>query len=129
MNRRRRAGIIAALLAVGAVPSTTGCTLTCTLIGCWTGLMVTVTGAEPAEYTLRIEAPGADPVILECSPPANCSGLPFLEGTHPEVEVVVLDAGGVELARETFFPDYERSRPNGRGCPPTCWSAEAVVTL
>lgn len=120
--------MVAALLAVGALPSTTACSFSCTLIGCLNGFSVTLAGAVPAEYTLRIEAPGVDPVVSDCSE-SYCSRLPFLEGQHPQVEVVVWDTMGVELARQTFYPDYEMSRPNGRGCPPTCWSAEGVVTL
>ena len=70
-----------------------------------TGFDVTFVGNAPPARTVRIEATGVDPVVVERTPPGICTAMPHIDGLHPEIVVVVLDAMGTELARETFHPD------------------------
>ena len=128
--RLTRAALI--LLAVTAAPATTACgEIVCTLIGCADGFYVTLDGNVPSDYTIRLEASGQPPVeyAYDC-PVSGCPHLWAIEGTTPElVEVVFFDAQGVEIARQTFQPQYEENRPNGGNCPPTCFQASETLTI
>jgi hypothetical protein len=51
-----------------------------------------------------------------------------LNGNPARVSIVIRHDGR-ELVRETLSPAYQRSQPNGPGCPPTCVSAHRALRV
>lgn len=91
----------------------------CTDAGCSDFLRVELVGELPEEFTLRVEVPGLEPRIRECSVSSPCESTVFFEDFTPErVKLVFLsETGSKEM---TVSPSYSVVRPNGESCPPKC---------
>jgi hypothetical protein len=106
-----------------------GCTSgVCTLIGCNSGLIVSVQPAPTPPY--RIEAytePSATRYVADCATADSCgSGVVFTDFTPDRVSVDVI-TGADTVTREFTGPiTYKTSQPNGPSCSPTCQSATIV---
>lgn len=98
----------------------------CTLIGCNDGLRVTVGGAVPAQFTVRVLAGDSTLRTVECRTGTPCDV--FIENTTPE-QVTVEIASTTGVVTRTATPEYTIARPNGPNCPPECRQGEVAITL
>jgi hypothetical protein len=123
LGRRARAAFGVCMLT-----AVTGCG--CELVGCVTGLLVTVENAPAGGYTAFAragEGERAREVRVTCPDGRGCGARVLLEG---------LDAGPVDLtistANETRYfrlnPTFVKQQPNGAKCGPTCYYAEDSVS-
>lgn len=113
----RALGCLVLALAASTAGSA-GCRGSCTEIGCVDGVSVTVD--QPGERPLEA-CVGA--VCTSGGEHLHVVGVPLGE----RVEVVVRVVGGAEVARAVV--PVEKTRPNGRGCPPVCRTARARLTV
>ena len=107
----------------------TGCDLLdpgfCTQIGCVDGLTVVLEDPPDVAFTVTLVAGGETVNSFECTA-GSCAEI-FFEGVGvPEVTVVV--EYGETVRSETFTPSYTRVQPNGRNCPPICFTASVRLT-
>jgi len=98
----------------------------CTLATCIDGLQINVT--DLPESPVEITAAGGDgnQRAAQCEAHELC-GVVF-EGFHPETVVITVMVDGRSRV-QTFTPSYDRNRPNGLCCPPTCHHAIVEVGL
>jgi len=79
--------------------------------------------------TQIVECTEVSPTTVSCAPvPGQYEVRWGIEGT-PGTVAIRVERDGVVLADEDFSPDYEESRPNGKGCGPVCHTATADVVL
>jgi hypothetical protein len=100
--------------------------ITCTLIGCNSGVQVSVTRSVAGEsFVVRVLEAGVELGRFTCPAPAQGCTFQVPEQT-PEVvtiEVIV----GASTTRVTVSPQYMINRPNGNKCEPTC--KQALVSI
>ena len=123
---------IASLLAAPLVVLL-GCSLVdspqvCTLIGCESGLTVTLETLPPGAFKIEVYGLSADvqpAYVYECSV-APCSQTVFFPG-------LILERGSVRVTSSAgskltgIRPTYRTYRPNGPNCPPDCRQATVTV--
>lgn len=120
--KRCRSGGTVLALALGVGASLAGCDLftdeePCTLIGCRSGLALTMEGT-PAPVTLRVLLPDGAALVQECLPQACALGT-FFEGVKAtSVEISVTMNGHTETFTTPLT--YEHFYPNGEGCGDPC---------
>lgn len=100
----------------------------CTLVGCDSGLDVVLVGNRPDTFTLLLDVPPFQPLIVECSPSKPCGDPIHIPDFLPDLVFIEIRGADVEFRGE-FRPIYETLRPNGIGCPPECRQGEVVVDL
>lgn len=115
-------GGTAVALAVGLGAGLPGCGLftdegPCTLIGCESGLTLTMEGA-PAPVTLRVRLPDGTVLERQCAPQACALGTLFHGVRAPSVEISVT----MNEATQTLTTPltYEHYYPNGEDCGDPC---------
>jgi hypothetical protein len=102
----------------------------CTLVGCSSGVFVTVGELPPAASTVEIC------VGARCTKtPVTSAGfavqlvLPHIGGTRPLTVVArVRDAGGRVIRESSIERRPARTQPNGPGCRPICYQISARLT-
>ena len=119
-----RVGLLLTVLFAGCAPAAPA-PLTCTKIGCETGLFVEVAGRPQGPYRVEVRAAGETPRVRECPSPPECGQIFFPDFLPAEVTVEVI-AGG-ERSSGTVRPQIEVVQPNGPGCPPNCRQAHVTV--
>ena len=114
-------------LALWAIPLLAACIdpLTCTLIGCASGLSVRAPAAATLPFTVIAREPGGATRTAQCTQSAPCLGVMFTDFQPTAVNIEVIWATG--SARKDFRPTYTRSAPNGEGCGPVCFQATVSV--
>jgi hypothetical protein len=141
-----RVFLLLLFLAVVAVVSITlvgpGGGKICTLVGCAGGIEVELTGLPETKYQVSILFPSGEMKTLTCGPGATDTPEPFVRVCSPQGAFFALDPNVTppqeitvtvtvndKPISQTFHPKYERSQPNGRDCPPTCYSATLKMNL
>jgi hypothetical protein len=102
----------------------------CTLVGCSSGVFVTVGELPPAASTIEVC------VGARCTKVPVTSGgfalqlvLPHIGGTRPLTVVArVRDAGGRAIRESSLVRRPVRAQPNGPGCRPICYQISAHLT-
>lgn len=142
------------LLLAAAAVVVTSCNVgqVCTLVGCSSGVSVTLTSSawQDGDYTLELTSDGQReqcsfrvPTIVnvDSSVPVSCSGgssRVWLDVNGRDAHQIVIHASvaaepkvlGLGLSRDgsvvfthSDMPSYVTSQPNGPDCEPTCRSA------
>ena len=117
-----------AALGVGATLGLQACG--CNLVGCYDGLLVNFPSRPEGPYRIELFAAGVvQPAPLEatCTEARGCnSGIVFRTHATDDLVFRVTTSLGI---RDTTVPRvrYTTVSPNGRGCGPTCSSAEVTV--
>jgi hypothetical protein len=96
----------------------------CTQIGCLDGLEVVLADPPSQDFSISAVVNGETVQTIEC-PGGTCPQL-FFEGLVSEKVTIVVETAD-DVFEQTFSPAYERVQPNGRGCPPVCYSAEVTM--
>jgi hypothetical protein len=111
----------------GAGGSATKTSRPCTLVGCSSGVFVTVGDLPPAASTVEI-CVGADCTKV----PVTAGGfalqlvLPHIGGTRPLTVVArVRDVGDRVIRESSLVRRPVRTQPNGPGCRPICYQISA----
>ena len=122
-----RATTLAAALLLG------GCEVseprTCTLIGCTSGLTVTLATRPAGAFRIELRVPGvAAPYVFDCADPAVCANGATFEEIVPETATVTVTTARGIVVREVR-PSYTTSRPNGDDCPPVCRQGTVTVPI
>ena len=103
----------------------TGCA--CTDVGCLNGLRVHLNGEPDEAYTVTATASGETRTIT-CGPDRPpCDSL-FFEDFVPSTVTIEYRSEHRMVSRR-FEPSYDRVRPNGLLCPPTCEQGEVTLDL
>lgn len=124
--------------------------LSCTEMGCSSGLLVEISGpAEafaPGDYTVEIE--GTEPCTFtigsiedceRCIVASTCDASHVDGGEQEQLllyiealegpRAITLERDGTVLLEDSFEPVYEEFEPNGPGCPPVCRGATVELSL
>ncbi|MFW5739719.1 MAG: hypothetical protein ACOC1F_05075 [Myxococcota bacterium] len=130
----------------------------CTEIGCTDGLHIDLRAAdwEPGAYRFVVDADGrtttcagslplrpcdagsslrcdGDDVLIGesgCALPAHEQGFSDMElPAGPAAVRIIIEHDGAVLADAKLSPEYQRTQPNGPGCPPVCNQARATVEV
>jgi hypothetical protein len=109
-----------------------GCTSlsdVCTLIGCNSGLTVSLAQAPVGGYTIEVFAQAGGPhFTFECASAAQCgTAAEFKDFTPDQATIRVTTAAGTR--EQTVQPTYSQNQPNGPSCGPTCRQASVTVAL
>jgi hypothetical protein len=115
-----------ALAAGGCAQSGSQPEQVCTLIGCDSGLAVTIQPVPSGAYRVEVAAAGQTEQSVQCTAGAPCD-LFFRDFTPERATVRVIVAGDTTTA--TVTPTYQTLQPNGPACPPTCRRGSATVRL
>jgi hypothetical protein len=112
------------------------------MMGCMGGLDITLTGSPASDYQIKVIYPSGETQSLTCglgaadNPAAfetSCSpdGAFFRldNDTIPPKSVTVTVVVNGQTFSQEFQPDYRKFQPNGRGCPPTCYSASIEMKI
>ena len=96
----------------------------CTLVGCTSGVTINVPASVPFPFTLTLSVPGGSPIPLQVNCTAQtCQRSLFIAAFLPDyfrAELKWTVDGRPETTVRDFRPEYVETRPNGRGCEPTC---------
>lgn len=99
-------------------------TKVCTLVGCDSGLTVTVANAPPGPVTVRArDAAATTPVSAECTGGSLCT-VRFEDFTPKRVTVEV--TAGATTRSFTVTPAYTVAQPNGPTCG-TCRNSAIAI--
>jgi hypothetical protein len=99
--------------------------VTCTLIGCSSGLVVRFDREPPRPFRLEATVPNdPTPRVIECSA-AVCPPPVFEELIAEQVTIRLTTPAGTRV--QEFRPRYQDQYPNGRECGSAC--KQAVVTI
>ena len=114
----------------------------CTMMGCVGGLDINLTRLTTSDYQVSITFPSGETQTLTCGPDAANESVAFekscsLDGaffhldpdTAPPKKVTVTVVMDGETFSQEFFPEYAKFQPNGRNCPPTCYSATIEMKI
>jgi hypothetical protein len=114
----------------------------CTLMGCQSGLHINLAGLSSPYYQVSVSFPSGETNTLACSLGIGDESNPFENSCSPDgvffrlssevapprnVTVTVVVEG--KTYSQDFTPSYEQFRPNGKRCPPTCYSATIEMKL
>jgi hypothetical protein len=130
-HRRLCLALSFAVLSSGVV----GCNLLdggrdCTLVGCVSGLMVQFDGAlPPGPLTVELLpfGPAAESrYVFQCADTATCPAA-FFPGVFEEREIQIRVTTARGSVVRSARPRYERTRPNGPDCEPTCFNGVVRV--
>jgi len=70
-----------------------------------------------------------DSATSHCTPIPDHYTVHFAIDDTPGAVTVQIERDGVVLGDEDFSPEYEKSQPNGKGCPPVCRQAHVAIQL
>ena len=105
-------------------------TLICTLIGCTSSIGVRVKHLPAGARSVQVCSRGrcADSPVRRGYPYASVPAGSCTGGRDRvrRVVVKVFDTGGHRIALASTVVRLVKYRPNGRECPPTCWSASTT---
>ena len=130
----------------------------CNEMGCADGLVISLSpdaGWAPGQYRFTIVTDGETTVcegalpLPPCEQPAlRCTGSAAIIGesgcaidpaahgfsdiqisSKPKSVTLTIERDGQPIANQTLTPTYQRSQPNGPGCPPVCDNAHAQVAV
>lgn len=104
----------------------------CSLIGCADGLRVQLAAMPAGAFQVELLVSG---VVQPAPPEATCDGastcfqtINFQTRASDNVGVRVSTTAGVLMVNLPRIT-YETSRPNGKGCEPTCYNASVTVPI
>jgi hypothetical protein len=113
----------------------------CTLVGCVGGLDISLTGLPAATYQIGVIFPSGKTQTLTCYPgidnsfslDTSCLSDGAFFSLDPDIAppkkvTVTVVVDGKTFSQE-FSPDYEKLQPNGKNCPPTCYSASIEMKI
>lgn len=141
-----------------AAPPNADAPQACTEIGCADGLVISLSpnaGWAPGQYRFTIVTDGETTVcegalpLPPCEQPAlRCTGNAAIIGesgcaiepaahgfsdiqiaSKPQSVTLTIERDGQTIANQTLTPAYQRSQPNGPGCPPVCDNAHAELAV
>jgi hypothetical protein len=114
----------------------------CTLMGCLGGMDITLMGLPASEYQISVTYPSGEIQSLTCGPSAADESMAFENSCSPNGAFFRLDNDTVPPKKVTvtvivngqtysqeFQPKYQKLQPNGRNCPPTCYSASIEMKI
>ena len=102
--------------------------VTCTEIGCASGLQVQLDRSPSAGYTVEVFPPGSGAKYsFEC-PSGQCGTTIFFEDFTPDYVNVRIIVGTDTSFAEALQPQYTDLRPNGEQCPPACHIGRVAAT-
>lgn len=104
---------------------TTG--LSCTDIGCESGLYVELEGLEADSAEISVQVLDVAPWTIGCDRELCTVGVFFPHFT-PDHAVITVRVGDQEVVQEVR-PSYSALRPNGPDCEPTCWVARVDISV
>jgi hypothetical protein len=125
-TRRRGLPHLAFLLFL-AISSTPSCQMTCTLVGCESGLTVRFTGNVPVGARVTVSSPGQQPATADCPPNLPCPGVFFPRVTWTRVSITI-QTSTTTISKDLTLT-YHDFKPNGSGCGPTCSVSEVEIAL
>ena len=120
-------------LGAACVALLAGCTGildgTCTLIGCSSGLTVSLAQAPAGAYRIEVfSSPNGPHYVYDCANAAQCGTTTMFTDYTPEsVTIRVTTSAGTR--EQTAQPTYNVGRPNGPNCGPECKQAQVTVAL
>ena len=123
------ARLITTAITLSAVMGCDGSTSPdCTLVGCTSGLWISVEYPATADFTVAVSDPDGATLTGTCSVKAgDPCGVRF-EDFRPEQLTVSVTGAGQEVS-VSLAPTYEILQPNGPECEPTCWNATIGIEL
>jgi len=114
----------------------------CTMMGCLGGVGVVLEGIPDSTlYELEIQNLHGKKQTLTCTigkdeyPIFGNSCVPtgaiftLNEDEVPPNEIAVTVTINGKKTSKVFHPNYEKNRPNGKPCPPICYSATIVMVI
>ncbi|MBL0940324.1 MAG: hypothetical protein IBJ03_15625 [Gemmatimonadaceae bacterium] len=102
----------------------------CQLVGCATGIQVTVINAPPGGYVAFARAGSGSnlrEIRVTCPGGQGCGDWVMLEGVDTSPVDLTISTP-TETRHFTLRPLYQKQEPNGARCGPTCFFAEQTVT-
>lgn len=130
MNRLlgRTGALIAAVASMTAIVSCGGATeVVCTAIGCFSGVLVEVSGAT-SDLTVEATSDDGEQRTETCVVSSDGRCFARFNGFTPD-QVTIRVIGASQSFSVTVQPAYEVSQPNGPNCEPTCLRAEVSIQL
>ena len=126
MEGRRWIAALALAAGLGGCGSILDGVDACTLIGCASGLHVTLAAPPPGPVRIEVtDAATGSTRAIDCAAGGQCTGALLQDFFPTRVTVRVTTASGTST--QSFTPRYTLSRPNGDDCPPVC--RQAVVRV
>ena len=127
MRLRQLAPVSATVLALGC--SAPGTAVTCTLIGCVSGLFVSFSTAPTGPVQVYVTTPkDTTPRVYDCTVGPQCMPVPLFTSYMPDTAYITVTYAGRTMTTEVH-PVYEPQYPNGKACGAACTSAKITLPL
>lgn len=106
----------------------------CTLIGCESGLSISLEGVKPEQYNFQVNTPDQKTYTGNCpsevfSGTYRCEANGFWIGGLQENGLTVTVAWSSNKVTQVLHPTYQTFRPNGPDCEPECKNGAASIQL
>ena len=142
MNKRL-AIALAALVCIAALSSISSCgpgqVIACTIAGCFDMLNVSISGAVPDDYIMKVGTIGREIVTVRCVNGEDvettrphrtyCNPRGFYFQNFDPWLISVTIVVGEESSTRLYLPKYETVFPNGPDCLPKCRMGNLTIRL